>query len=80
MVISGQRVFPFIAVENPQIEAWREGRQLPLITINVGLVSQQIVQEQFWVTSSVQSPPQSLYPESSYLRSPRKLIATSQQH
>lgn len=51
MVISGQRMFPFIAVENPQIEAWREGRQLPPITINIGLASQQSVQEGFWSPS-----------------------------
>lgn len=49
MVISGQRMFPFIAVENPQIEAWREGKQLPPITINFGLASQQIVYEGFWL-------------------------------
>lgn len=49
VVISGQRVFPFIAIENPQIEAWREDRQLLLITINIGLVSQQIVQDGFWL-------------------------------
>lgn len=49
VVISGQHVFPFIAIENPQIEAWREDRQLPLITINIGLVSQQIVQDGFWL-------------------------------
>lgn len=49
VVISGQRVFPFIAIENPQIEAWREDRQLPLRTINIGLVSQQIVQDGFWL-------------------------------
>jgi len=47
VVISGQRMFPFIAVENPQIAAWREGRQLPPITTNVGLASEQIVQEGF---------------------------------
>lgn len=52
VVISGQRVFPFIAIENPQIEAWREGRQLPLITINIGLVSQQIIQDGFWLPAS----------------------------
>lgn len=49
MVISGQCMFPFIAVENPQIEVWREGKQLPPITINFGLASQQIVYEGFWL-------------------------------
>ena len=59
-MISGQRVFPFIAVENPQIEAWREGRQLPPITINVGLASQQIVQEGFWLLAPFTPPSPSL--------------------
>lgn len=56
VVISGQHAFPFIAVENPQIEAWREGRQLPPITINVGLASQQIVQEGFWLPAPFTPP------------------------
>lgn len=70
VVISGQRVFPFIAIENPQIEVWREGRQLPLITINIGLVSQQIVQDGFWLLASFTLSLFPLYPKSSYRKSP----------
>lgn len=71
VVISGQRVFPFIAVENPQIEAWREGRQLPPITINVGLASQQIVQEGFWLPAPF-TPPSLPLPQKLKLKNPQK--------